>query len=130
MYSQEIYYTKQHEWIRVDGDTGTIGITDYAQKALGDIVYVELPKIGEQLTLGESFGTVESVKAVSEIYAPVTGQVVSVNETLESAPEILNCDPHSKAWLLRVRLEDRREIDKLLSADQYEEYLKEEEPSH
>jgi glycine cleavage system H protein len=130
MYPQELYYTQQHEWIRVDGDTGTIGITEYAQKELGDIVYVELPKAGEQLTLGESFGTVESVKAVSEIYAPVSGQVVAVNETVQSAPEKLNSDPHGEAWLLRLRLRDHGEIDQLLSADQYEEYLKEEEGSH
>ncbi len=130
MYPQELYYTQQHEWIRVDGDTGTIGITEYAQKELGDIVYVELPKAGEQLTLGESFGTVESVKAVSEIYAPVSGQVVAVNETVQSTPEKLNSDPHGEAWLLRLRLRDHGEIDQLLSADQYEEYLKEEEGSH
>ena len=127
MYPQELYYTKQHEWIQVDADTGTVGITDYAQKALGDIVYVELPKNGDQLDIEESFGTIESVKAVSEIFAPVSGKVLAVNEQLQTTPEVLNSDPHGEAWLIRIKLEDRGEIEKLLSADQYEAFLKEEE---
>ena len=127
MYPQELYYTKQHEWIRVDADTGTIGITDYAQKALGDIVYIELPPAGEKITARESFGTVESVKAVSEVYAPVSGKILAANEKLQDSPELLNSDAHGDAWLLRIQMEDRSEIDQLLSADQYEAYLKEEE---
>ena len=127
MYPQELYYTKQHEWIRVDADTGTIGITDYAQKALGDIVYIELPPAGEKITAHESFGTVESVKAVSEVYAPVSGKILAANEKLQDSPELLNSDAHGDAWLLRIQMEDRSEIDQLLSADQYEAYLKEEE---
>ena len=127
MYPQELYYTKQHEWIRVDADTGTIGITDYAQKALGDIVYIELPSAGEKITAHESFGTVESVKAVSEVYAPVSGKILAANAKLQDSPELLNSDAHGDAWLLRIQLEDRSEIDQLLSADQYEAYLKEEE---
>ena len=127
MYPQELYYTKQHEWIRVDADTGTIGITDYAQKALGDIVYIELPPAGEKITAHESFGTVESVKAVSEVYAPVSGKILAANERLQDSPELLNSDAHGDAWLLRIQMEDRSEIDQLLSADQYEAYLKEEE---
>lgn len=127
MYPQEFYYTKQHEWIRVDADTGTVGITDYAQKALGDIVYVELPKNGDPMDIGESFGTIESVKAVSEIFAPISGKVLVVNEQLQTTPELLNSDPHGEAWLIRIELKDRKEIEKLLSADQYEAFLKEEE---
>ena len=127
MYPQELYYTKQHEWIRVDADTGTIGITDYAQKALGDIVYIELPPAGEKITARESFGTVESVKAVSEVYAPVSGKILAANEKLQDSPELLNSDAHGDAWLLRIQMEDPSEIDQLLSADQYEAYLKEEE---
>ncbi len=127
MYPQEFYYTKQHEWIRVDADTGTVGITDYAQKALGDIVYVELPKNGDPMDIGESFGTIESVKAVSEIFAPISGKVLTVNEQLQTTPELLNSDPHGEAWLIRIELKDRQEIEKLLSADQYEAFLKEEE---
>ena len=118
MYPQELYYTKQHEWIRVDADTGTIGITDYAQKALGDIVYVELPAAGEEVTAKESFGTVESVKAVSEVYAPVSGKILAANGKLQDSPELPNSDPHGEAWLLRIQLGDRSEIDPLLSADQ------------
>ncbi len=98
MYPQEFLYTKEHEWIRVDEEIGTIGITDYAQKELGDVVFVELPKVGEHITANESFGTIESVKAVSEIFAPVDGEVVGVNAKLQNSPEILNTDPHGDAW--------------------------------
>jgi glycine cleavage system H protein len=122
MYPQEFLYTKEHEWIRVDEEIGTIGITDYAQKELGDIVYVELPKPGEHVAANESFGTVESVKAVSEIYSPVSGEVTAVNAKLEQNPEMLNTDPHGEAWLIRVRLSNRSEIEKLMSADEYEAY--------
>ena len=125
MYPQELLYTKEHEWIRVDESVGTIGITDYAQKELGDIVFVELPKAGDHVTVNESFGTVESVKAVSEIYSPVTGEITAVNPKTQSSPEILNTDPHGDAWLIRVRLSDRREIESLMTADDYEAYIKE-----
>jgi glycine cleavage system H protein len=126
MYPQEFLYSKEHEWIRVDESIGTIGITDYAQKELGDIVFVELHKPGEQVTANESLGTVESVKAVSDIYAPVTGEVTAVNEKLQNNPEMLNADPHGEAWLIRVRLADRREIEKLMTADEYEAHIKQE----
>lgn len=126
MYPPELLYTKEHEWIRVDESIGTIGITDFAQKELGDIVYVEVPKSGEQVTAGEALGTVESVKAVSEIYSPVTGQVVGANPRLQNSPELLNSDPHGEGWLVRVRLADRAEIDKLMTADEYEAYLQKE----
>jgi glycine cleavage system H protein len=126
MYPQEFLYTKDHEWILVDESTGTIGITDHAQKELGDIVYVELPKAGEPVTVGESLGTIESVKAVSEIFSPVTGKVVAANPLLQNNPETLNTDPHGEAWLVRVRLSDRSEIEKLMTADEYESFLQEE----
>lgn len=125
MYPQELLYTKEHEWIRVDELIGTIGITDHAQKELGDIVFVELPKVGDHVTVNESFGTVESVKAVSEIYCPVTGEVTAINAKVQSSPEILNTDPHGDAWLVRVHLTDRREIENLMTADDYEAYIKE-----
>ena len=126
MYPQEFLYTKEHEWIRVDEKIGTIGITDHAQKELGDIVYVELPKPGEHVTANESFGTVESVKAVSEIYSPVSGEVAAVNPKLQNNPEILNSDPHGEAWLIQVGLSDRSEIEKLMTAEEYEAYIQKE----
>jgi glycine cleavage system H protein len=126
MYPQEFLYTKEHEWIRVDESIGTIGITEYAQKELGDIVFVELPKVGDHVTAGESFGTVESVKAVSEIYSPVNGEVTAANPKVQANPEMLNADPHGEAWLIRVRLSDRREIESLMTADEYEAYLRQE----
>ena len=126
MYPQEFLYTKEHEWIRVDAEIGTIGITDHAQKELGDIVYVELPKPGEHVAANESFGTVESVKAVSEIYSPVSGEVAAVNTKLQNNPEMLNSDPHREAWLVQVRLSDRSEIEKLMTADEYEAYIEKE----
>ena len=125
MYPQELLYTKEHEWIRVDEEVGTIGITDYAQKELGDVVFVELPKAGDHITASEAFGTIESVKAVSELFAPVDGKVVGVNAKLQNSPELVNSDPHGEAWLIRVRLSDRRDTDKLMSAEDYEAYIKE-----
>jgi len=126
MYPPELLYTKGHEWVRVDESIGTIGITDYAQQQLGDIVFVELPKPGDHVTAKEVFGTVESVKAVSEVYSPVTGEVAAVNSKLQDAPEKINADPHGDAWLIRVRLADHREIEALMTAEQYQAYLKEE----
>jgi glycine cleavage system H protein len=126
MYPQEFLYTKEHEWIRVDEKIGTIGITDHAQKELGDIVYVELPKPGEHVAANESFGTVESVKAVSELYSPVSGEVAAVNNKLQNNPEMLNSDPHGEAWLVEVRLSDRSEIEKLMTVDEYEAYIQKE----
>jgi glycine cleavage system H protein len=129
MYPQELLYTKEHEWVRVDGSIATIGITDHAQKELGDIVYVELPKSGEHVTANESFGTVESVKAVSEIYSPVTGEVTAANPKVQSSPELVNADPHGDAWLIRVRVPDRSEIENLMTAEDYEAYIREEKSS-
>lgn len=128
MYPQEFLYTKEHEWIHVEETTGTIGVTDHAQKELGDIVFVELPKVGDHVTAKESFGTVESVKAVSEIYSPVSGEVIAVNTKLQNIPELLNADAHGEAWLIRVRLADRGEIESLMTADEYAAYIREEAP--
>ena len=118
-------YTREHEWIKTSGNEATIGITDYAQNSLGDIVFVELPKVGDELSAGKTFGSVESVKAVSELYAPASGKVVAVNEELATAPEKINSDAHG-SWMLRVQLKDPGEVNKLLSADDYEKYVKEE----
>ncbi len=118
-------YTREHEWINVDGNQATIGITDYAQNSLGDIVFVELPKLGDELTAGKSFGTVESVKAVSELYAPASGKVVAINPELADAPEKINSDAHS-AWMVKIQLANAGEVNKLLSSDDYEKYVKEE----
>ena len=118
-------YTREHEWIHVDGNQATIGITDYAQNSLGDIVFVELPKVGDELSAGKSFGTVESVKAVSELYAPASGKVVAINSELANAPEKINSDAHS-AWMVRIQLANAGEVNKLLSSEDYEKYVKEE----
>ena len=120
---ENLLYSKDHEWMRVEGDTGTIGISDYAQKSLGDVVYVELPKVGETFSAHEVFGSVESVKAVSELYVPVSGEVVSVNETLQDEPEKVNTDPYGDAWLIKIRINKKSEVDGLLSAAEYEDYL-------
>jgi glycine cleavage system H protein len=122
-YPENYKYTKEHEWVHVEGGTGTIGITDHAQHELGDIVFVALPKPGSKVNKGETFGSVESVKAVSDIYSPVSGEVSAVNELLSTAPEKLNEDPHGDAWLLKVKLSTPAEIDGLLSATDYERYV-------
>ncbi len=122
-YPQEFLFTKEHEWVRVDEAIATIGITDFAQKELGDIVYVELPKPGDHITASESFGTVESVKAVSEIYSAVTGDIIAVNGRLQDSPGLINTDPHGEAWLIQVRMKDRSEVDKLMTAEEYEAYI-------
>jgi glycine cleavage system H protein len=122
-YPENYKYTKEHEWVLVEGDTGTIGITDHAQHELGDIVYVDLPKPGSPVEKGKSFGSVESVKAVSDIYSPVTGQVEAANELLASHPEKLNEDPHGAAWLIKVRIAPGSEINDLLSVQDYRKYI-------
>jgi glycine cleavage system H protein len=122
---EELQYTKSHEWIRTEGDTATIGITDHAQEELGDIVYVELPEEGATFEAGEPFGTVESVKAVSDLYTPVDGEVIEVNETLSDSPEKINENPYGEGWLLKLRVSEARA--ELLSAADYEQLLEEEE---
>ena len=125
MYPAEYRYTKQHEWINAKDAVGTIGITDYAQKELGDVVFVELPKVGAQVKAGGNFGTVESVKAVSEIFSPVSGEIVEINSALADTPEKINTDPHGSAWLIRVRLADPKEIAGLMDATAYQAYIAE-----
>lgn len=126
MYPQNFRYTKEHEWVNVQGDTGTIGITDHAQKELGDIVYVDLPKIGAVAEKGKTIGSVESVKAVSDIYSPISGEVIEVNELLTSSPEKLNEDPHGAAWLVKVKMSSPSDTAELMSAADYEKYAGEE----
>lgn len=121
-----LLYTKEHEWLKISGDAGTVGITDHAQKELGEVVYVELPKVGDKFDAGETFGTVESVKAVSELFIPVSSEVVEVNEELGAAPEAINGDPYGKGWMIRIRIRDAKETSSLMSAEQYDEYTKEE----
>ncbi len=124
-YPADFKYTKEHEWIKVEGNTGTIGITDHAQEALGDIVFVELPKPGATIESGKSFGTVESVKAVSDLFAPVSGTVAEVNGDLATAPEKVNTEPH-KAWMVKVTLSDPSQVNSLMSAADYEKFVAEE----
>lgn len=124
-YPKDYKYTKEHEWIQVNGNTATVGITDHAQESLGDIVFVELPKVGAQLEAGKSFGTVESVKAVSELYAPASGKVVAINEALNQSPEDVNKDAH-KAWMIKLELSNPGQTNGLLSVDDYEKYIAEE----
>ncbi|MEJ7709555.1 MAG: glycine cleavage system protein GcvH [Pyrinomonadaceae bacterium] len=121
---EDLHYSKDHEWIRVEGEIGTIGITDHAQHSLGDVVYVELPKVGDSLAAHEPFGSVESVKAVSEVFTPVAGEVTEINESLEDEPEKVNSDPYGDAWMLRLRLKEKSEIDGLLTAAEYEDFIK------
>jgi glycine cleavage system H protein len=130
MYPDDLHYTKQHEWVRVSEGAGVVGITDYAQRELGDIVYVDLPRIGTSLEQGKVMGSVESVKAVSDIYAPVSGEVIEINDALATAPEKLNESPHGDGWLIKVRLSVPDEIKGLLSAGDYQKYVTEEETGH
>ena len=123
MYPENFRYTKEHEWVLAEGDTGTVGITDHAQQELGDIVYVDLPKVGSQVEAGKSLGSVESVKAVSDIYSPVSGEVVEINQTLADAPETLNTDPHGAAWLVKIKLSGAAEVQNLMSAADYLSYI-------
>jgi glycine cleavage system H protein len=123
---EDLSYTKDHEWVRVKADVATVGITDHAQQQLGDVVYVELPKAGDKFAASEPFGSVESVKAVSEIYMPLSGSVVEVNETLNDSPEQVNEDPYGDGWMIRIKIENPSQVDGLLSSIEYEDYIKEE----
>jgi glycine cleavage system H protein len=122
-YPTDLKYTRDHEWVRADGGVGTVGITDYAQKALGDVVYLELPDVGRTLKKGEVFGTIESVKAVSELYAPVSGEVTDVHSALVQHPETVNKDPHG-AWMIKVKIADPGDVGELLDAAQYTDLTK------
>ena len=129
-YPSDFRYTKEHEWVKAEGGIGVVGITDHAQKELGDIVYVDLPKVGSIVEKGKTLGSVESVKAVSDVYAPVSGEIVEVNELLTTAPEKLNDDPHGDAWLVKVRMSDPAELNALLASADYDKYVEAEASSH
>jgi len=120
----DLHYSKDHEWVRVEGNIAVVGITDYAQDSLGDVVYVELPKAGDEFAANESFGSVESVKAVSEVFSPVSGEIVGINEALADEPEMVNQDPYGKGWMIRVQLSNPGEVDSLLTAAEYEDFTK------
>src|SRR3990170_289226 len=128
-FPQDLKYTKEHEWVKVDGDIATIGITDYAQDSLGDVVYVELPQEGGSVTKNEPFGVVESVKAVSDLYSPVSGTVAEVNDAIGDSPEAVNDDPYGDAWMIKVQLSNKDELNDLLTADEYQKYIEEEKQS-
>jgi glycine cleavage system H protein len=121
---EELHYSKDHEWVRVEGDIAVVGITDYAQNSLGDVVYVELPKVGETFAANESFGSVESVKAVSEVFSPVSGDISATNESLNDEPEKVNQDPYGEGWMIRVKMSNRGEVDSMLTAAEYEDFTK------
>ncbi len=123
MYPEEYHYTKDHEWIKVENDEVVVGITDFAQKQLGDVVYVELPQVGAVFEFHQSLGVIESVKAVSDIYSPLSGEVIAINEELDGSPEMVNEDPHGKGWIIRLKLRDETEIEKLMSVSEYEKFL-------
>ncbi len=119
-------YAKSHEYVHVEGEIGTIGISDYAQKELGDVVFVELPQVGTQLEMGDELGSIESVKAVSELFAPVGGEVVEINEALADKPELVNTDPYGDGWMIKIRLAAADEVDELMTAEDYDEYIEKE----
>lgn len=121
---KEFKFSKEHEWVKVDGDVAAVGISDYAQKELGDVVYVELPSVGDSFEKGDAVSNIESVKAVSDIYAPFGGEIVEVNEDLEDKPENINHDPYGNGWIYKMKFDDSAELDELMSNTQYEEYLK------
>ncbi|HZL05881.1 MAG TPA: glycine cleavage system protein GcvH [Coriobacteriia bacterium] len=125
MHPADLRYDKEHEWVSLDGDVATIGISAFAQDQLGEVVYVDLPASGDMLLTGESFGEIESVKSVSELFAPVSGEIVDVNAVLEDTPEIVNEDPYGAGWMVKVRLDDPSEVDGLMSADEYEAFITE-----
>ena len=123
MYPSEFRYSKDHEWIKLEGDEALIGITDFAQHQLGDIIFVELPEVGKDLAAHQSLGVVESVKSVSDIFAPVAGQVVAINDELAQAADLLNKDPHGQGWIVRLKVKDRKELEGLMKASDYEKFL-------
>lgn len=126
MYPKELKYDREHEWVRVEGGVATIGISDFAQDQLGEVVYIDLPSSGDSVAAGDTFGEIESVKSVSELFSPVTGTIVEVNDALKDAPEVVNEDPYGDGWMIKVELADPAEVDRLMSADEYEAFLAEE----
>jgi glycine cleavage system H protein len=123
MYPQDFSYTKDHEWVQVKGDQALVGITEFAQKQLGDVVYIELPAVGSQLDVHQTIGSIESVKAVSEVFSPVSGEVVEVNADLNGSPELVNQDPHGKGWIIRLKLKNKADLNPLMTAAEYEKFL-------
>ena len=126
MYPKDLKYDREHEWVRLDGDVATIGISDFAQDQLGEVVYVDLPSVGEAVSTGESFGEVESVKSVSELFSPVSGEVVEVNSALDDAPEAVNDDSYGDGWMIKVKVDNLSDVEALMDADDYEAFLAEE----
>ena len=126
-FPEELKYTEEHEWVLVEDDTATIGITDFAQDQLGDVVFVELPDVGTRVEAGKAFGVVESVKAVSDIYAPVSGEVVEINEALPDTPELINTSPYEDGWMIKIQVSDPDQLEELLSADDYQAFIQEED---
>jgi glycine cleavage system H protein len=122
-YPDDLHYTKDHEWIRVNGDTGTVGITDFAQEQLGDVVHVQLPRVGEKFEAHATFGEVESVKTFSELFIPVSGEITEINEALVDAPELVNTSAYADGWMIKIRMARPNEVDSLLSASEYEDYI-------
>jgi glycine cleavage system H protein len=122
-YPDDLHYTKDHEWIRIAGGGGTVGITDFAQEQLGDVVHVQLPRVGEKFEAHDTFGEVESVKTFSELYTPVSGEVTEINEALADAPELVNSSPYADGWMIRIKISKSSEVDSLLSASEYEDFL-------
>jgi len=122
MYPQEYLYSKEHEWVRVEEESCVLGITDFAQEELGEVVFVELPEIGQTFSAEDEIGTIESVKAVAEVYTPIAGEVVAVNQALVESPELVNDDPHARGWLIKIRPSNKDELDGLMSAEQYEAF--------
>lgn len=120
---EDLRFDKEHEWLRVEGDVATVGISEYAQDQLGEVVYLDLPSVGDSLIAGETFGEIESVKSVSELYSPVSGEVVEVNEDIDGAPETVNSDPYGAGWMVKVRLADPSQLDSLMSAEEYESFV-------
>ena len=124
MYPADFKYTKDHEWVNLSGGDARVGITDYAQKQLGDVVYLELPEVGRKLTKGDVFGTIESVKAVAEVYSPLAGEIVEINDAVVDDPELINEDPHHEGWLCKIRFSSAADLKTMMNAEQYEEYVK------
>ena len=120
---EDFLYTKEHEWISLEGDFATVGITDYAQSELGDIVFIELPEVGTEVRQGEPFGTIEAVKAVSDLFSPISGEVIEVNSSLEDEPEQINSDPYGNGWMIKMKTRDESEVEELLSAGQYKDLI-------
>lgn len=123
MVPQNLKFTKEHEWVKVDGDVATMGVTDFAQGELGDVVYIELPAVGDKIVQFESMGTIEAVKAVSDIYAPITGEIIELNAALEGTPEIVNKEPFAGGWFIKIKISDMAQLDELLSPAEYEELI-------